>query len=147
MCEMIKSKSKERDDTILIRRVNWGISSCMEKPIVESKALLLLLLLLPLPGLMVLEPVKDIFALDVPIIPKPCSNLLNLFCSWGSQPILVQALEHVYLLLCWVPSRPSISKILIATLHSFLQENENGRWVFWEIGEKLDLDGERVYSV
>ena len=83
----------------------------MEKAIVESKSLLLLLL--PLPGFMILEPVKDVFALDVAIISEPCSDLLNLLSSWGSQPLLVQALQHVYLLLRWIPSRPSISNILI----------------------------------
>lgn len=109
----------------------------MKKAIVVSKALLFLLL--SLPGLVVLEPVKDVFALDVPKIPKPCSDVLNLLSSWSSQTLLVQALKHVYLLLGWVPSRPSISKSLITTLHcSFptpknFKKSENGMWILESI--------------
>ena len=59
---------------------------------------------LPLPSLVVLEPVEDILSLDFTIAPKLCTDGMNLISSGGSQPVdVVELLEQLYLFDCGSP--------------------------------------------
>ena len=73
----------------------------MKKAIEVSDSFLLLLL--PLPGLVILKPVEHILPFDVTIRPQPSSYLLYLLSSWCPYSLLVQVLQHAYLLLRRVP--------------------------------------------
>jgi len=62
------------------------------------------LLLLPLPGLVVLEPVEDVFALDLTVLPESRGDPLDLLCSWGPDPIdVVELPEDPDLVCCGYP--------------------------------------------
>ena len=62
------------------------------------------LLLLPLPGLVVLEPVEDVFALDLTVLPESRRDRLDLLCSWGPDPIdVVELPEDPDLVCCGYP--------------------------------------------
>lgn len=65
------------------------------------------LLLLSLPSFVVLKPVKDVFALDLPELTKLSRDLFDLLGIWSSHSSPVQRLQYPYLLLRWIPPRPS----------------------------------------
>lgn len=55
-------------------------------------------------GLVVLEPVKDAFALDVAVEREMSGDLLNLVGGGGAEASSVQLLKHHHLLRSWAPS-------------------------------------------
>ena len=60
--------------------------------------------LLPLTSLVVLEPVEDILAFNLAVLPQPSRDPLNLLCTWGSNPIVVvKVLQYPYLVGCGSP--------------------------------------------
>lgn len=63
----------------------------MEEAIEVSHALLFLLLALP--SLMVLEPVKDVFTFDMAVRTKPTGDLLNLIGARSSYSFLVKIFQ------------------------------------------------------
>jgi hypothetical protein len=74
-----------------------------EEPAEVGEAVLLLPLALA--GLVVLEPVEDVLALDGAVLPQPARDLLYLLRAGGAQAVLVQPLQHGHLLLGRVPPR------------------------------------------
>lgn len=94
----------------------------METPTEEGQALLLLFL--PLPRLVILEPVKHVLPFNVPVRLQPGSDLLYLLRRRRPYPLLVPVLQHGYLFLGRVPPRtrrnpPAGVRRLVMTLHSF----------------------------
>ena len=79
---------------------------------------ILLLLLLPLPSLVVLKPVKHVLPFDMTVGLKPASYLLYLLCARRPYPLHVQALKHADLLLRGIPPGASRSPPAdVVTLH------------------------------
>lgn len=64
-------------------------------------------LLLPLSSLVVLEPVKDILALDSPISAELGCDSLYLMCTRSTHTASIQCFKYSYLLRWRIPSRPS----------------------------------------
>lgn len=66
-------------------------------------------LLLPLTSFVVLEPVKDVFALNLAVLPEASRDPLYLLCTWGPDPIVVVKLfEYPYLFTRWCPPRTTL---------------------------------------
>ena len=82
-------------------RRRHGHGHVVEEPGIIRKPLLLQLL--PLPRLVILEPVKDVLALGAPELPQPRRDLLDLLRSRSTYPLLVQPFEDRNLLLGGVP--------------------------------------------
>ena len=80
------------------------------------------LLLLPLAGLVVLEPVEHVLAFDLAELAELCRDLLDLLRVRGSHPSPVQRLQYPYLLLRRVPPRPSRVSLDLY-IHICMQQN------------------------
>lgn len=66
-------------------------------------------LLLPLTSFMILEPVEDIFTLNLAVLSKPSWDPLNLISSWRPNSIVVvELLQYPYLVSCWCPPRTAL---------------------------------------
>ena len=98
--------NKSRDEKL---RAVWArnrveeTGGFVEETIKGSDAILFLLLALS--SLMVLEPVKDVFTLDMAVCSKPTGDLLYLIGARCSYPLLVKILKQRYLFFRWVPTR------------------------------------------
>lgn len=68
-----------------------------------------LLLFLPLPGFMVLEPIEHILPFYMPIRFESACYLLYLIRRGGSHPLPIQLLQYVDLLSGGIPSRARMS--------------------------------------
>lgn len=67
-------------------------------------------LLLTLTSLMVLEPVKDVLALDLTVLSQPCSDLLDLIgCWWPDSTVVVKFFEDSDLLRRRCPPRAGLA--------------------------------------
>lgn len=77
-------------------------------------------LLLPLPGLVVLKPIKDILALNLAVAPEPSTDGLNLISRGGPDSIdVVELLEKLYLLCCGCPPSAALpAKVIACTYFS-----------------------------
>ena len=64
-------------------------------------------LLLPLASLVVLKPVKDVFALDLSKLTKLSRDLFDLLSIRSPHSSPIQCLQYPYLFLRWVPPCPS----------------------------------------
>lgn len=117
---------------ILSRRKYWvlrGGRRRMKKAVEISQASLLLLLL-PLPRLVILKPIKHILPLNVTISPQPRRYLLYLLRTRSPHSLPIQILQHAYLLLGRIPPRRVLHPhptcrstalhVLILSLHWFL---------------------------
>lgn len=87
---------------ILIRfprkSIRWGRRS-LHGHIIRSEPFLL-----PFSSFVVLEPIKDILAFNLTVLPQPSRDPLNLFCTWGSNSIVVvKVLQYSYLVGCGSP--------------------------------------------
>lgn len=65
------------------------------------------LLLLAFTGLVVLEPIEDVLALDLAELAELGGDLLDLPGIGGPYPASIQHLQYPYLLLRRIPPRPS----------------------------------------
>jgi len=81
---------------ILIRfprsSISWGRRS-LHGDIIRSEPFLL-----PFSSFVVLEPIKDILAFNLTVLPQPSRDPLNLLSTWGSNSIVVvKVLQYSYL--------------------------------------------------